>query len=226
MVERMAWRRAVEASRLPSGVKLTLLVHSERGPGHFHDEEGNAHGYPQLRLADRLGGANRSTIRRHYRRAEEAGFLVLHEKGSRGQQPSPGRGKQNVFHYVTPTDPWPCEVCDATADRGTTTGVHPAPLSGERQGCAYYPFSAPLSADRDAPPISTPYRSHTADQPDPMTDSPRNQRFSDPSAAAVPAPNPSSETGSGECSTTDRARGHCAGLHRLRESPRPGAVRR
>lgn len=134
----MDWRRAVERSRMPSGVKLTLLTHGERGPSHWHDDETNQHAFPRKRLADRLG-KDQSTVRRHYRRAERDGYLLMHQKGDRGQQAGQGRGLQTVFHYVTPSAPWPCETCQM----------------GGRKGGTYYPVSALLSIDQNASPIGT-----------------------------------------------------------------------
>lgn len=142
----MAWRRAVERSRLPSSVKLTLLAHSERGAGHFHDESVNEHAFSRAKLASRLD-RDAGTIRRHYRRAEDAGYLVMHERGERGQPSGQGRGRQTVFHYVTPGDPWPCEACGRDDERDEE--------KGRQKGSAAYPLSAPLSDDQDAPPKET-----------------------------------------------------------------------
>lgn len=140
MTERMAWRRAVERSRLPNGVKLTLLTHSERGPGHWHDDEANEHGAPRDRIADRLD-VDTSTVRRHYSRAEADGFLVRHEAAS--------RGRQTVFHYVTPSDPWPCASCGTGGRTGGSLGGN----SSAGTGGSGYPRSAPRAA---APTSSSP----------------------------------------------------------------------
>ena len=145
MTERMAWRRAVERSRLPGSVRLTLLTHSEQGPGHWHDETRNEHAYPRASLACRLG-SDESTIRRHYRRAEQAAFVVLHGVG--------GNGLQSVFHYVTPSEPWPCE-CAGQGGR-----------QGGNQGGSLYPLSASLESDRDASLSASPSRSTSPAEPD------------------------------------------------------------
>lgn len=141
----MAWRRAVTRSRLPSSVRLTLLTHSEKGPSHWHDDDANEHAYPRAVLAERLG-TEESTIRRHYRRAERDGFLVLHEQGA--------RGRQTVFHYVTPNDPMVCPTCQPGPEFGRQLG-------GQKGGSAYS-LSASLPDDRVASPSSTP----TAGVPD------------------------------------------------------------
>jgi hypothetical protein len=209
MTERMEWRQLVRKSKLPSSVKLTLLTHSESGKPHKHDEERNLHAYSRKRLADRLG-VDESTIRRHYRRAEEARYLAEHERGHRGigQHIGKAGGRTSVFHYVTKDDPWPCESCNG----GSANGVQNASLSDAGLGGSYYP----LSNDRDAPPISTPAGTpapvsqdhpQTADQADPAPDSPRSCALpSAPHSAAAPASDLSQTPGRVPDSATGRTR--------------------
>ena len=101
--ERLSWRRAVERSRLPNGVKLTLLKHSEAGRHQYHDDALNLHGLSRERLAYARGIAERN-VRAHLRIAEAAGWLLVHRQGHRGQQAE--------FHYVTPWEPSRCDDCD------------------------------------------------------------------------------------------------------------------
>ncbi|GAA1593251.1 hypothetical protein GCM10009789_54100 [Kribbella sancticallisti] len=99
---RQEWRRAVQQSLLPSGVKLTLTKHSESGHGQYHDDAMNEHAIKRDRLA-KLCGVFESTVRRQMRRAENAGWLKLHRYGFNGQQ--------QVYHYVTPSSPSTCTDC-------------------------------------------------------------------------------------------------------------------
>jgi hypothetical protein len=101
---RIGWRQAVRRSRLPNGVKVTLLAHSETSSHHHHDDDLNVHGVRRDRLAA-LCGVDESTVRRHYRIAERTGWLLLHERGHQGKL-------QQTYHYITPSASWTCSNCD------------------------------------------------------------------------------------------------------------------
>lgn len=102
-LSRAVWRRAVyRSASLPDVVKVTLIAHSERGRGGYHDDSGNLHAL----TVDRLSRARRQSSRttsRHLSEARRLGWIVLHGTGSRGQQ--------QVFHYSIPGDPVPV-CCD------------------------------------------------------------------------------------------------------------------
>src|SRR5262245_922286 len=55
MTSRAAWRREVQASSLPNGVKVTAGAHAERGPHHWHDDATNEHAVTQEHLAAEVG---------------------------------------------------------------------------------------------------------------------------------------------------------------------------
>ncbi|MEZ0577294.1 hypothetical protein [Nocardioides sp. MH1] len=169
-----------------------------------------------------MTGKHEATIRRAYRTAEAAGYLVMHEKGDRGQQRAQGRGHQTVFHYTTPDDPWPCSECGPTAAEGVQVEHAKGVQIGAQIGCTHYS----LSNDRDAPPVSTPgapapqrdtYASIVAaisaadrtsgDDIDDPTSSPRRQLTTSSTTLPPVRSDPSPPTPPiGATATTDRAR--------------------
>lgn len=54
---------------------------------------------------------HQQSVRRHWKLAQEAGYLQCHESGHQGQQA--------VFHFVLPGQPYLCQQCDDVADRLT-----------------------------------------------------------------------------------------------------------
>ena len=102
-IDRRRWRAAVRQSRLPNGVKVTALRHAESSHHHFHDDPANLHAIRQDRLAADTG-KDPDSIRRHTNALVERGWLVLHQRGHRGQQA--------VYHYALPGVDVTCEACE------------------------------------------------------------------------------------------------------------------
>lgn len=142
-VPRREWRRLVQRSRLPSGVKLTLLEHASLSRWHWHNDLTNEHGIRRDRLANSMG-VNESTVRRHLSRAEAEGWLARHRNGNNGRQ-------QSVFHYVTPSANRRTWCLDAEclrweASREASREARTTPKVG-RQDCL--PYVLPPRHDRD-----------------------------------------------------------------------------
>jgi hypothetical protein len=132
---RLAWRRAIEQSRLPNGVKLTALKHSERGRHQFHNEAANEHAITRDRLAQARGIHPRK-VQAHLRRLEDEGWAVLHRCGHRGQQA--------VYHYTFQGERWACDSCELAYPK--------QPPKQPRKGAAK---GAAIDPDRE--PTTTPY---------------------------------------------------------------------
>lgn len=168
----------MDAARgLPTGAKLTLLKHSERGRGHFHDDDGNEHGYQRKHLAAARSVPER-TIQRHYRVAEQAGYLVLHSGGH--------RTRQAAWHYTLPDDPWPCPNCE-TPGKGDTETSGKGDTQGDRETSGKGDTLKPeRETKRESPtaPFSTPGKGVSGDSPiSTVTDNPT----ASPACASLPA---------------------------------------
>ena len=121
MFDRATWRRLVQRSTLPNGVKLTLLAHAQSTSRHHHDDQENRHSVTQDRLA-RAVGKDQRTVQRHIRTAQHAGYLSCHSPGH--------NGAQAVYHYALPGHSIGCDCTPSSTTSSTTSEPQVARQNG------------------------------------------------------------------------------------------------